>query len=828
MKGAVLAALVALLVPSAALALETGAAGDAAYDDPRPLYMNPSEPAQERPAMPGPEDPVPTSKAAPGGLKEALEAANAITAAHAGGDYSVPDYPIVGARVDERDGRLVVTMHAMAYLAGMEYTPDEIREALSSGVDVEVTYDAFDSGVWVPGGSRESRVALEARYYLDSCLPLPRPGLRASCVEYAEHLGTGYPARLPPGELAPSHILLSDDFELGLEVNWLQSGTGWDVGSPGHGLDRQGGTGSDLAATSGACVDACTLMQRAPVYLPYDSSPELVFRAHVGPMLLPGEYLRVQVFASGEWTMLHEWGEGDGGHDGWVVARSDLAFLVQEEARLRFVAKTHGPPGSISIDDVAIRGLGTPRGSLPDPHGLPPSGILASALTGDELGLLADDMAALYRMAAESAIMRSVLSLDVRHTIVDPRDPEYPDVLFSEGFESGLAKNWVSEGDDGWAAPHLATWYDMLTLFPTGMAATATSCEGVCTITLRAPVDLSGHSMPHLYYGAYADSLLPGEYLRVETYETGAPVEPAYGLLYKGVWNTISDVGENDPNAIGHWYGTFTSLLSKGEDGDGVRIRFVTNVSGPEGRVAIDNVEIRGIKGVLPDDYAPTHGDLAPERLGSAELKRAALNLDSLYRLAMTGNAMRSHLPQDIQEEMGFGPFEYRYDRCHLSDCPDARFRAHGWDYESYLRSESLDLTDLCRGKYDSLLSGLGWVDAGAYWGEFLHLCNRWQDADRVVEAFTRTLTDGLGESCAAQVADGWRLGTSGWLYPPGWPTASGGGVPLVWALTSGWIYPPGWDPGHFEPGQLADECLPGRGGFGEFLLEWDRGLAGT
>ncbi|MDD9809643.1 MAG: hypothetical protein OXU25_07485 [Thaumarchaeota archaeon] len=44
-----------------------------------------------------------------------------------------------------------------------------------------------------------------------------------------------------------------------------------------------------------------------------------------------------------------------------------------------------------------------------------------------------------------------------------------------------------------------------------------------------------------------------------------------------------------------------------------------------------------------------------------------------------------------------------------------------------------------------------------------------------------------------------------------------------MWDLTSGWHYPPGWDMGNFEPGQLADACLPEGGRLGEFLNDWRR-----
>jgi len=769
-----------------------------------------------------------------GELGAALESVNAIIRAHAGGDYSAPDYPFVRAEADTDNGRLVVVMHSMAHLAGMEYGVDEMQEALATGVDIEVTYDAFESGIWVPGGSRESRVALETRYYLDSCLPVPGPGFRAACVEYAGHLGGGDSPWLP-GAHPPLHSLFFDDFESGLEATWIKDGTGWTVGRPDDDTGRAGGTTPDLVARPGMCSDECAITQRIPVYLPDHSSPELVFRVNVGASLMPGEYLRVQVYNAGVWLMLHEWTGYDANHDGWLVARSDLEFLAPGEIKLRFIAKAEGSQGSIAIDDVAIRGADTPFLAAPptavaslQPLGLrndlPPSGSLTRVLTSHELGLLAGDLAEMYRMATESGILQSLLPQAIWVDMVPAGASPYRDIRFSEDFESGMDKNWTKSGDPGWHASHLSNWHDTVVPNPSRLGVTATSCEDLCTITLRVPVSLSGYTLPQLAFWVYADSLLPGEYLRAQVYHDEDASMPQTDDIpaqvpNESMWETVHEIGMNHVHA-GLWHVVLWGCCT---DGGELHIRFATNVSGPEGRVAIDDVVIMGIEGVPPEDYAPTSGGLTPEKMGHAELFRLARDLESLHSMAMEHDAMRSHLPQGLQETLGFGPFVYMHSKCYLTDCPVAMFVSRGWDHESYMRSERLDLTDLCREKYDSLLSGLAWIDAGAYWDEFLHLCAQWHDGDLVVEAFTRILESGLDEFCASQVAHGWRLGTSGWLYPPGWHTMSGGGVPIVWDLTSGWHYPPGWDMGNFEPGQLADACLPEGGRLGEFLNDWRR-----
>lgn len=140
---------------------------------------------------------------------------------------------------------------------------------------------------------------------------------------------------------------------------------------------------------------------------------------------------------------------------------------------------------------------------------------------------------------------------------------------------------------------------------------------------------------------------------------------------------------------------------------------------------------------------------------------------------------------------MGLGPFEYEYAGCYLRDCPEDWPVSQGWDHESYLRSGGMDLTGLCRDKYDSLLERLEWVDTGTYWDEFLHLCGKWHDSGTVVEEFARHFEDGVYETCRLMAAYGWRLG------PPG-------------------------DTGHADGDRFSDECLPGRG-LGGFLRDWSR-----
>ncbi len=61
----------------------------------------------------------------------------------ADGDYSTPDYPFVITYVDEEKGDLVVVMHAMAGLVGINYDEKEIQIAIGHDVPIEIMYGEF-------------------------------------------------------------------------------------------------------------------------------------------------------------------------------------------------------------------------------------------------------------------------------------------------------------------------------------------------------------------------------------------------------------------------------------------------------------------------------------------------------------------------------------------------------------------------------------------------------------------------------------------------------------------------------------------------------------
>lgn len=611
---AALGALVALMATTAALAQH---AGDPARQDPG--------------------EQAPAGTASPASLAGALEAAEAVIRAHAGGDYMAPDYPIVGARIDGEGGRLVVVLHEMARLAGITYGEREIQGALGTDVGIDITHDAFYPGMQAPGGPRGSLLTQDTRYYLDNCLPAPLPGYRAVCVAYAAYLGERGTVSMPP-PLPPvpwpydrpvrDRVLFFEGFERGLSANWiLEGGRGWDTGHPNDGPGSPYLPASSLVAEAGPCEAECAITMRVPVDLPGGSSPELEFWSYVDSSLRPGEYMRAQLHSGGEWSTIHERGTGNADNDWWSGAFIDLSHMKGGEIRLRFVARVAGPAGSIAIDDVEIRARGDSLGDhLPVPGDPPLEKFRPDVLTGGELRRLAGDLAAMHQMAAESDALGSRLPPDIR--------------------------------------------------------AAAGGAAGSASVA-------------------------------------------------------------------------------------------------------------------APGDYAPFEGGLVPEALGPAELGRIAADLASLYRIALKHDAMRSHLPQGVQEAMGLGPFEYAHANCYLWDCPVDWPVSRGWDHESYLRSEGMDVTDLCRAKHDSLLGRLGWVDAGAHWDEFLHLCGKWRDGDGVLAEFERLFEGGLRGACMAAVDAGWRLDASGALYP-------------------------GWHSAFRDPVRFHDECLP-RHGLGGFLADWRR-----
>lgn len=123
--------------------------------------------------------------------------------AHVAGDYSAPDYPLVMSYVDEEHVELVVMMHVMAMLAGIDYSEEELRVALGAGPEVVIS---IIYGTFTPDASWV-RVESWRQYYLERCVPEPQPDHRGSCAVHAKKLrdsGAEVPGQDPgAGAAAP-------------------------------------------------------------------------------------------------------------------------------------------------------------------------------------------------------------------------------------------------------------------------------------------------------------------------------------------------------------------------------------------------------------------------------------------------------------------------------------------------------------------------------------------------------------------------------------------------------------------------------------------------
>jgi len=131
--------------------------------------------------------------------------------AHVAGDRSAPDYPFVMSYVDEENLELVVMMHVMAMLAGIEYSEEELHVALGTdhpGVEFNIVYGTFEpDSSWV-------RVESWRQYYLERCVPEPQPDHAGSCAVHAKRLrdsgaevpgqDPGASAAEPASELPPA------------------------------------------------------------------------------------------------------------------------------------------------------------------------------------------------------------------------------------------------------------------------------------------------------------------------------------------------------------------------------------------------------------------------------------------------------------------------------------------------------------------------------------------------------------------------------------------------------------------------------------------------
>lgn len=185
LPGMALAAIAAaLLVPAAALAQpheDGGHWGQAGHG------------AAHAELEPPAEGPDPGEAALLAAMATAHVNLTEIMHAHVAGDYSAPDYPFVMSYVDEANLELVVMMHVMAALAGIQYGEEELRVALgieNPEVDIKIVYGTFTPDAsWV-------RVESWRQYYLDNCVPEPQPARMGVCALHAERLrdaGAGAP-----------------------------------------------------------------------------------------------------------------------------------------------------------------------------------------------------------------------------------------------------------------------------------------------------------------------------------------------------------------------------------------------------------------------------------------------------------------------------------------------------------------------------------------------------------------------------------------------------------------------------------------------------------
>ncbi|MDD9809859.1 MAG: HYR domain-containing protein [Thaumarchaeota archaeon] len=183
------ASALALAAPAAALAQFSMEDDDAGIPAPPPAAP-PGQPAVdeeiEEPGAPPwgivPEDPTEGHVAVVNELMGAHRDLTGIMEAQSAGDYSTPDYPFVMTYVDEENEELVVMMHTMAALAGIEYEEREIQVALDTEADIKITYGTIELDA--------TPVQIESwkQYYRANCLPSYRPGYQTACILYEGYL----------------------------------------------------------------------------------------------------------------------------------------------------------------------------------------------------------------------------------------------------------------------------------------------------------------------------------------------------------------------------------------------------------------------------------------------------------------------------------------------------------------------------------------------------------------------------------------------------------------------------------------------------------------
>jgi len=188
--------------------------------------------------------------------------------------------------------------------------------------------------------------------------------------------------------------------------------------------------------------------------------------------------------------------------------------------------------------------------------------------------------------------------------------------------------------------------------------------------------------------------------------------------------------------------------------------------------MALDDAEMRSH---LPAEIQKNMGGgqhaRATAQIGApgAESTKAALaaRLASLYAMALDDAEMRSHLPAEIQRGMGKGQYKY-IPRGYRGDYTgEDGLRMHaGYDHESYLRSVGGDVTHACREAYGEFSAGVWWIRGDGYWPEFMDLCAELH-TDRVTQHLNVNLASRLVEGCREKIRWGWFVDDDGMLTNP-------------------------------------------------------------
>lgn len=140
----------------------------------------------------------------------------------------------------------------------------------------------------------------------------------------------------------------------------------------------------------------------------------------------------------------------------------------------------------------------------------------------------------------------------------------------------------------------------------------------------------------------------------------------------------------------------------------------------------------------------------------------------AIYAAMLHDDELSSHLSPTMQLGMGKGPYTWKWSTCFEQQvaCLGNDWTRHGWDRESYLRSQGRDVTDLCYGEYRRFASQIPWLRGDGYWPQFLNIC-KIRPADSAARYLSDALTNYVSEACAARIASGWIVGGDGSFSPP-------------------------------------------------------------